>query len=86
VTTPYAEMQFIATNSSTNYLLIFIEHMACTNNPLHHILIQVLAAGAEFDDASVSPVVRQTLQHWAYRLTKNDCAKGAKRVKARGAA
>jgi hypothetical protein len=33
---------------------------------------QVLAAGAKVDDPRVSPVVRQTLQHWAYVLTEED--------------
>ena len=26
----------------------------------------------EYDDYSVSPVIRQGLQHWAYTLTKSD--------------
>ena len=30
----------------------------------------VLKRGAAWDDASVSPRIRQTLQHWGYRLTK----------------
>lgn len=38
-----------------------------------------------FDDPTVSPVVRQTLQHWAYTLSENDFISGAKRVKKRGA-
>jgi hypothetical protein len=38
-----------------------------------------------FDDISVSPVVRQTLQHWAYRLTKEDYQAGLSRVKTNGA-
>ena len=25
-----------------------------------------------FDDESISPKIRQTLQHWAYRLTNDD--------------
>lgn len=29
-------------------------------------------AGRSFDDVTVSPVVRQTLQHWGYRLTEKD--------------
>ena len=33
---------------------------------------ECVSAGAAFDDARVSPVVRQTLQHWAYELTKPD--------------
>ncbi|KAL1520986.1 hypothetical protein AB1Y20_022544 [Prymnesium parvum] len=38
-----------------------------------------------FDDPSVSPVVRQTLLHWAYELTEADFEKGARRVKTHGA-
>lgn len=37
-----------------------------------NLIAKVVAAGAEYGDASVSPVVRQTLQHWAYQLTKTD--------------
>lgn len=36
--------------------------------------------GANFDDYSVSPVVRQTLQHWAYKLTQEDFDEGAAKV------
>ena len=28
--------------------------------------------GKKFDDSSVSPVIRQALQHWGYQLTKKD--------------
>jgi hypothetical protein len=34
-----------------------------------NLIAKVVAAGSTFDDRSVSPVVRQTLQHWGYRLT-----------------
>jgi len=34
----------------------------------------------------VSPVVRQTLQHWGYRLTRAHFDAGSARVKAKGAA
>lgn len=33
---------------------------------------KVLAANASFDDGGVSPVIRQTLLHWAYELTEAD--------------
>eukprot|EP00899_Mesostigma_viride_P019584 jgi/Mesvir1/27627/Mv07359-RA.1 len=33
---------------------------------------KVVAAGKSFDDATVSPVIRQTLLHWAYELTEHD--------------
>ena len=29
-------------------------------------------AGKRFDDATVSPVIRQTLLHWGYELTERD--------------
>ena len=35
-----------------------------------NLIAKVLRDGKSFDDASVSPVVRQTLQHWGYRLTR----------------
>ena len=38
----------------------------------NNLIAKCVAAGRAFDDASVSPVVRQTLQHWAYRLTEAD--------------
>ena len=41
--------------------------------------------GKGFDDESVSPVVRQTLQHWAYQLIEWDFHEGVKRVKTHGA-
>ena len=40
---------------------------------------------ASYDDATVSPVVRQTLLHWAYTLTESDFMHGAKRVRSHGA-
>lgn len=46
---------------------------------------KVLAAGKQYDDESVSPVVRQTLQHWGYNLTLKDFEQGAKRVRTHGA-
>ena len=33
---------------------------------------KVRTAGKSFDDASVSPVIRQTLLHWAYELSEED--------------
>jgi len=51
-----------------------------------NLIAKVLRADKSFDDASVSPVVRQTLQHWGFRLTKAHFEAGAKRVKTHGAA
>merc|ERR1711959_157322 len=50
-----------------------------------NLIGKCLASGKEFDDATVSPVVRQTLQHWGYKLTVTDFHKGASRVKTHGA-
>ena len=33
---------------------------------------KVVRANKHWNDASVSPVVRQTLLHWAYELTEAD--------------
>ncbi|GBG32780.1 Hypothetical Protein FCC1311_090052 [Hondaea fermentalgiana] len=45
----------------------------------NNLIGKVLAAGASHDDASVSPVVRQTLQHWGYELTATHLEAGAKK-------
>uniref|UniRef100_A0AAR2JKS0 Uncharacterized protein n=1 Tax=Pygocentrus nattereri TaxID=42514 RepID=A0AAR2JKS0_PYGNA len=47
----------------------------------NNLITKVVRSGQRFDDRSVSPVVRQTLQHWGYRLTEEDYREGAKRVK-----
>jgi hypothetical protein len=36
-------------------------------------------AGKAYDDASISPVIRQTLQHWGYHLTEEDLKEHAKK-------
>lgn len=46
-----------------------------------NLIAKVAAAGRAFDDASVSPVVRQTLWHWAYALTEADYEAYAKSLK-----
>ena len=33
---------------------------------------KVIKANTTFDDAKVSPVIRQSLQHWGYELTEAD--------------
>ncbi|TDL14254.1 hypothetical protein BD410DRAFT_757306 [Rickenella mellea] len=33
---------------------------------------KIASAGAAWDDESISPIIRQTLQHWGYRLTEAD--------------
>ncbi|XP_041112110.1 uncharacterized protein zgc:113208 [Polyodon spathula] len=47
----------------------------------NNLITKVLRSGCGFDNHTVSPVVRQTLQHWGYRLTQEDYQQGAKRVK-----
>lgn len=46
---------------------------------------KVYRAGAAYDDGSVSPVVRQTLLHWAYELNEADYEAGVEAIKAREA-
>ena len=36
------------------------------------LINMIKARGAKFDDAKISPVIRQLLQHWGYRLTQKD--------------
>ena len=50
-----------------------------------NLIAKVLKKGTTFDDFSVSPVVRQTLQHWAYRLSKHDFDQDVPIVRERGA-
>jgi len=35
------------------------------------LMNKVIKSGKSFDDETVSPVIRQTLQHWGYKLTKS---------------
>jgi hypothetical protein len=41
---------------------------------------QIFKSGAKFDDPKISPVVRQTLLHWAYELTEKDYLQRAKKL------
>lgn len=50
-----------------------------------NLVAKCLAKGKTFDDESVSPVVRQTLQHWGYRLDEKDYIAGVGRVRTHGA-
>jgi len=47
----------------------------------NNLIGKVARAGAAYDNKAISPVVRQTLQHWGYRLTQKDYDLGKKRVK-----
>ena len=42
---------------------------------------KIARAGVAYNNNAISPVVRQTLQHWGYRLTEKDYNEGKKRVK-----
>lgn len=37
-----------------------------------NLMNKILRKKATYDDESVSPVIRQSLQHWGYQLTKSD--------------
>mmetsp|Transcript_6618 Transcript_6618/g.24573 ORF Transcript_6618/g.24573 Transcript_6618/m.24573 type:complete len:255 (+) Transcript_6618:19-783(+) len=43
-----------------------------------NLLNKILAARASYDDTAISPVVRQTLLHWAYEITEKDLRAHAK--------
>eukprot|EP00088_Acartia_fossae_P046873 TRINITY_DN5074_c0_g1_i1.p1 TRINITY_DN5074_c0_g1~~TRINITY_DN5074_c0_g1_i1.p1 ORF type:complete len:298 (-),score=92.48 TRINITY_DN5074_c0_g1_i1:457-1350(-) len=45
----------------------------------NNLISKVAKAGCAYDNFGVSPVVRQTLQHWGYILTKEDFEKEKKR-------
>jgi hypothetical protein len=45
-----------------------------------NLITKVLHSDKAFDDESISPVVRQTLQHWAYRLSEADYKAGLRRL------
>ena len=38
----------------------------------NHLINRIIAKNGDYDDESISPVVRQSLQHWGYRLTMED--------------
>ncbi|XP_077977689.1 uncharacterized protein LOC144433254 [Glandiceps talaboti] len=46
----------------------------------NNLITKVYNSKCAFDNPAISPVVRQTLQHWGYRLTKEDYERGAVRV------
>ena len=39
------------------------------------LMNKIIKAGKEYNDISVSPVIRQVLQHWGYKLSKRDLEK-----------
>ena len=36
------------------------------------LMNRIHSSGTTFDDANISPVIRQTLLHWGYELTEKD--------------
>lgn len=50
-----------------------------------NLVAKCVMQGKRYDDTSVSPVVRQTLQHWGYQLTEHDFELGSQRVRENGA-
>jgi len=47
----------------------------------NNLISKIVKAGCAWDNYGVSPVVRQTLQHWAYQLTPADFEKNSKKFK-----
>ena len=47
----------------------------------NNLITKIVRSGCAYDNFAVSPVVRQTLQHWAYKLNKEDFDMYSKEVK-----
>ncbi|KAK7107984.1 uncharacterized protein [Littorina saxatilis] len=47
----------------------------------NNLISKCVKSSSSFDKHTISPVVRQTLQHWAYRLNKEDFEAYAKKMK-----
>jgi len=47
----------------------------------NNLISKIVKSGCAWDNFTVSPVVRQTLQHWAYRLTQEDFKKNSPKFK-----
>jgi len=47
----------------------------------NNLISKIAKAGCSYDNFGVSPVVRQTLQHWGFVLTKEEFDKEKKRFK-----
>ena len=43
----------------------------------NHLINRIIAKGGDYDEEDISPVVRQSLQHWGYRLTREDFEEAA---------
>lgn len=47
----------------------------------NNLISKIVKSGCQWDNHAVSPVVRQTLQHWAYQLNQEDFKKNSKKFK-----
>lgn len=47
----------------------------------NNLIMKCYRGGAQYNDPNISPVVRQTLQHWGYRLTEDDYQAKVKQLK-----
>lgn len=48
---------------------------------MRFLVTQIINKKAKWDDETVSPKIRQVLQHWGYKLTKKDYENEVKRRK-----
>tara|TARA_A100001015_G_scaffold282666_1_gene347201 strand:- start:3316 stop:3987 length:672 start_codon:yes stop_codon:yes gene_type:complete len=56
--------------------------LASTNGRFMRFLVtQIIKKNGDWDDESISPKIRQVLQHWGYKLTKKDYDNEIKRRK-----
>lgn len=47
----------------------------------NNLIMKCYRGGAQYNDPNISPVVRQTLQHWGYRLMEDDYQAKVKQLK-----
>ena len=50
---------------------------------MRFLVTQIVKRGGHYKDETISPKIRQVLQHWGYKLTKTDYDKEIKRRKGR---
>jgi len=47
----------------------------------NNLIGKIAKAGVKYNNSAISPVIRQTLQHWAYKLTEKDYLERKKQIK-----
>ena len=47
------------------------------------LIKMIMEKNGDYNDFTISPAIRQTLQHWAYKLTKKDYEDGVKYIRKR---